>query len=145
MRWKWTFYFHLVSFATVTQQSQHLINLILSDGFRELQCPVCSAPSLYDSMVVGNLFRGMRGVTGDPFFCYWVDLWNLWLWNWMRRSEWDENTGGRKAKLGWAYIRGRAGSNSEHRGKTVQLSLKQKQTCLSELVCLHISHRTDDR
>ncbi len=29
------FAFCLVSFATVTQQSQHLINLILSDGFRE--------------------------------------------------------------------------------------------------------------
>lgn len=53
--------FHLVSFATVTQQFQHLIILILSDGFRELRCPVCSALSLYDSMVVRNLFRGMRG------------------------------------------------------------------------------------
>lgn len=37
------------------------------------------------------------------------------------------------------------GSNSEQRGKTIQPSLKQKQTCLLELVCLHTSHRTDGR
>lgn len=44
----------LVSFATVTQQSRHLINLILSDGFRELRCLVCSALSLSDRVAAGD-------------------------------------------------------------------------------------------
>lgn len=101
--------FHLVSFATVTQQFQHLIILILSDGFRELQCPVCSALSLYDSMVVRNLLRGMRGVTGDPFFCYWVDLCNLWLCLSSACVLISLTSPHSISKTGWAYIRGRAG------------------------------------